>query len=248
MRPSSAHARSRALRQTWPAFALLCSVSGCGDTASDMERTAQWSSSSDAAIAAVGDDAAANETELPEPDAGSPEDDARSDSGRAQAGLDAGLDADLDAVRTTDAEAADAGLDTREPPSSTAVYSARRYIGAYDHLHIIKRDDARGYCARVSLSFPASQPPRGAIEAPANYDVYTTALASPPSACADPPGDGGVSKQALSATGYVRVHTPGPDGFPCTIDVDIELTLSPEGVFPAKDRLLVQDLATSCRP
>jgi hypothetical protein len=58
--------------------------------------------------------------------------------------------------------------------------------------------------------------------------------------------EGDAIVQVISAIGFIRVRDPGNGFFPCSVDVDVELTLAPMGPIPAKDRFLVEGLSTPC--
>jgi hypothetical protein len=133
------------------------------------------------------------------------------------------------------------------PPPSTAVYSATRYSGAYDHLHLYKRDDERGYCVHVALTLPSPSYPPSPVEVPPPWGLAPVSARSPVGAC-EQSTEMATYTMATAISGYVRFGETDTSLFPCTVDVDLELTLQAVDGIPTSDRFVLKDFETPCDP
>jgi hypothetical protein len=207
-------------------------------------------SEEEVALADAGDGIDADDSE--DDAAASPRQAEDRDTGSASTTMD--RDAALarsDAALASDAEAgalgaSDAGSDASMPPSPTATYSVMRYIGGYDHLHIIMRDEPRGYCVRLSLYFPAppSSVPSG-LALPENWGLETSAAVTPADGCTGAT-DGAVVMNQLPLSGAVRIRRASEQQAPCSIDVDVTLRRTLDAGLMVDERLLALDLAVPC--
>jgi hypothetical protein len=156
-----------------------------------------------------------------------------------------------DAAITPDPDASitDAGDDAGKPPteSPTAVYSTERYIGGLDHLRITKSDPALGYCVTFHMVFPGGPPPPPELELPEGWaGMGATAFEIAGDTCEAGSAQMPVFAMSLTERGWVVWRDLGPQGLPCSVDVDLEFTFEPTQRIPARERMFAEDLAVDC--
>ncbi|HWB76021.1 MAG TPA: hypothetical protein VG755_13725 [Nannocystaceae bacterium] len=113
--------------------------------------------------------------------------------------------------------------------SGDAVYGAVAVIGALDRIRITKRDDAMGTCVFLTVVRP---------DGGGQYDVTVTrpwqvesvgANDVPESCDSDNPPMSGF-ETATAAAGSIDLYDVGANGWPCTIDIAVELAFM--GMIP----------------
>jgi hypothetical protein len=194
-------------------------------------------------------DAGRSGTGTQEPPRAGSGDDGGGGSGTGGSGTGGSAADDAATAPDADASTTDAGGDAGEPPSEspTAVYSAVRYIGGLDHVRIIKSDPALGYCVTFHMSFPGAAAPQPELELPESWtSMGAVAIEIEGAACETGSPDTQVVKSSLTERGRVDWRDLGPQGQPCSLDVDVELTFEPTQRIPARERLFAEDLAIAC--
>ena len=102
-----------------------------------------------------------------------------------------------------------------------------------------------GYCVELVIAQSFSSSMMSEIEAPEYWTYHIGIGIETDGECRE--ASSRHSQQASSARGWVAWDEPEPSKlWPCSVDVDVELTFPGSDLIPMHDHLLVTDLPVDC--
>lgn len=124
-------------------------------------------------------------------------------------------------------------------------YAAKLWIGGLDRLIISKKDVTNKLCIRVHATWPADTQPTYPISMPSQWAVIAVEYSQKLSDCDNiqRPGPGGLMSSS-SATGSINWTIDPGKNYPCTLDIQMNVTLPMGQQILSKTGISVEDGCT----
>jgi hypothetical protein len=142
-------------------------------------------------------------------------------------------------------DSGEAGADAQ--PSTAAEHSTTFWSGGLNHLSVHKVDRERGYCVSVLLVWPSAMRIEK-LELPMGWSMERIVVSTETEGdCSASAGAVHIPVAQAMVEGRVAFGDPGPTAdLPCSLDVDLHVTLPAMTPIPATDHLLATDVPVEC--